>query len=51
MVEFLCVLCTEFGGEGGMERQDVLDEDCNFLVYDRVFCGDLHHNELHVVLL
>jgi hypothetical protein len=33
-----------------MERQYLLDEDYNLLVYDVVFIGAIHHNELHVVL-
>ena len=33
-----------------MEMQYLLDEDYSLLVYDVVFFGDIHHNELHVVL-
>jgi len=33
-----------------MEGQCLLDEDYSLLVYDVVFFGDIHHNELHVVL-
>ena len=49
-MQFLCVLCAEFVDEWRMEIQYLLDEDYSLLVYDLVFFGDIHHNELHVVL-
>jgi len=33
-----------------MEMQYLLDEDYSLLVYDVVFFGDIHHNELHILL-
>jgi len=46
----VCVLCAEFVDMWRMEGQCLLDEDYSLLVYDVVFFGDIHHNELHVVL-
>ena len=46
----MCLLCVEFVDEWRTERQYLLGEDYSLLVYDVVFFGDIHHNELYVVL-